>query len=139
MTHDVVDVRLEQVRGERLGLREHLFARAVQRAAADLQRPRPHRAGAARHELGVRLHERHLLHRDAEQLLHDHRERGLVALPVGGGADGRGHGAVVVDLDRAELLEQPARGDLDVGRHPDAELPASPRSRRRACSARSSS
>ena len=48
--------------------------------------------------------------------------------------------AVVVDLDRAVLAGAAAGGDLDVGRHADAEQRAVATSRRRAaCSARSSS
>ena len=47
--------------------------------------------------------------------------------------------AVVVDLDRAELDVQPdRRGDLDVGRHTDAELLGVAGARGAACSARSS-
>ena len=46
-----------------------------------------------------------------------------MALAVHAGAGEHAGGAVVVDLDGAELDVQPdRRGDLDVGRHADAEL-----------------
>ena len=64
---------------------------------------------------------RTLLHRDAEQLVHDHRERGAVTLAVRRRADGDVDTAVGRDLDLAVLLEQAGRGDLDVRRHADAE------------------
>ena len=57
-------------------------------------------------ERGVGLHDADVVHRHAEQLGDDHRERGLVTLAVRAGADRRDHRAVVFDLDAAELLEQ---------------------------------
>ncbi len=52
-----------------------------------------------------------------------HGEGGVVTLAVGAGAGEHAGGAVVVDLDGAELDVQPdRRRDLDVGGHADAEL-----------------
>ena len=121
--HDVVDVRLEQVRGERLRLRQHLLARAVQRAAADLQRARAHRAGAARARARCRTGRASPSPsgcRAAPARSSRTRSRGPARAPTC--RPSRSTRAVVVDLDRAELLEQAAGGDLDVGRHADAEL-----------------
>ena len=131
---------LEQVGGDLLGPVEHLVRRDVDRAARGLQRARAHRAGAARHRVGVGVDERDLVHRDAEHLAGEHGERGVVALAVHAGAGEHAGRAVVVDLDRAELdVQADRRGDLDVGRHADAELRlGSFAARRRACSARSS-
>ena len=75
------------------------------------------------HAVGVGVDERDLVHRDAEHLAGEHGERGVVTLAVHAGAGEHAGRAVVVDLDGAELDVQPdRRGDLDVGRHADAEL-----------------
>ena len=120
---DVVGGCLEQVRGEFFGLVEHGLAGDVECRAGGLQRARAHGAGAAGDEVGVGLMDRDLVHRHAEHVGDDHRERGDVALTVGAGAHGADDAAVLVDLDRAVLdVEAGGSGDLDVGGHADADL-----------------
>ena len=62
-----------------------------------------------------------------------------MALAVRRGPHPDGGRAVLVDLDRAELLAAAAGGDLDVDADPDAELPAVAGCPPAACSARSAS
>ena len=120
---DVVGRGLEQVGGDLLGPFEHAFGRDVDGAAGGLQRARAERARTARHSCRVGVDERDLVHRDAEHVAGEHRERGVVALAVDAGAGEHGGRAVVVDLARAPLDVQADRcGDLDVRRHADAEL-----------------
>ena len=79
---DVGHIRFEQVRRQALGFVDDELARLVDCAAADLERARSHRAHPARDERGVGLHDRDCVHRHAEQLGHDHLERGLETLTV---------------------------------------------------------
>ena len=97
--------------------------RLVHGRAAELQRARAHRALALGHEVGVAVHDRICVHRDAELVAGEHGEGGGVALPVRRGAGVDGGRAVGLHLDLGELLAGlRAGGDLDVERHADAEL-----------------
>ena len=90
---------------------------------AELQRPRGERADADRDQVGVAVDHRHLVHRDAQFVLHEHGPRGVVALAVRGTAGVDGRGAVVVDGEAGGLPRLRVNGgDLDVGREPDADL-----------------
>ncbi|CAB4986248.1 unannotated protein [freshwater metagenome] len=122
--HDVVDARFEQGRSELACLVDHLAGRDVYRRTTGLERLRRARAAAFRHQLGVALDERDVLHGDTGLITHQHRERRGVALPVRErtGVDrGLSFGA---DDDLAPLRGSGsgAGGDLDVDRHTDAQL-----------------
>ena len=115
-THDVVDVRLEQVRGESLGLLEHLPRSPVQTRCPPICSDREPIVPVPRGTTAVSdCTSRTLSIGHAEQLGDDHRERRLVALPVRGRPDRRGDRAVVVRPRPRRTPEQAARGDLDVG------------------------
>ena len=119
---------------------EHRGRGVRHRSAAELQRTRPAGTAAARDVRGVGLHEADALHRDAETVGDDHRERRRMPLPVRRRADADRRAAVVVDRDRRVLGAGTARGHLDIrARRRYRVGQRSPRSRRSACSARSSS
>ena len=118
---DVGFVGLQQPRSELLGLGHHCFGCAAHGGAAELQRPRPAGAAAGAHTVGVAVDQRDVLDRDAGLVGDQHRVGGLVALPVRLRAGVDRHRAVVVHLDRPELVAAAAGGDLDVGGHTDAE------------------
>ena len=75
------------------------------------------------HAGGVGVDQPDAVHRDAEDVAGEHRERRVMALAVDARADDDARRAVVVHLDGAVLDVQPdRRRDLDVRRHADAEL-----------------
>ena len=75
-------VGFEQVGRELPGLADHGLARSVERAPGDLQRAGADGPSPSWYECRVRLHEAHGVEANAEQLRHDHRERGFVTLTV---------------------------------------------------------
>ena len=97
--------------------------RFVHRRATQLQRSRAHRPLALVDEVGVAVDHPDLVDRDAQLLAGERREGGVEALPVRRAAGVDGGGPVGLHLHLGELLAglRPG-GDLDVGRHADAEL-----------------
>ena len=119
---DVFRCGFEQLGHELLGLLDDELRRLEHRGAAELHRARAAGATATRDERGVGLHVADLLHRHAELVGDDLRERGGVTLAVRRRARLDRDPAVVVHLDLGELGA--TAGDLDVDRHADAELHA---------------
>ena len=79
---DVVDVGLEQVRRDRLGLLDDLVGGQDQRLTADHERPRPVGVQALVGDLGVAVQDLDVLERHAEPVGDDLAPGRLVALAV---------------------------------------------------------
>ncbi|MCO5546661.1 hypothetical protein L7F22_000095 [Adiantum nelumboides] len=118
---DVLRGGLQQVRGELAGPLVQLVRGLGHRGPAELQRPRAAGPGAARDERGVGLDVADPVHRDAEPVRHQHRERRRVPLTVRRGAGRHRRRAVVVHGHRAVLAAPAPGGDLDVDRDADAQ------------------
>ncbi|CAB4882202.1 unannotated protein [freshwater metagenome] len=120
--HDVSLRGLEQTGSNLLALLQHVLAGDEHCRPSSLQRTRTHRARTARHEVRVGLHVADLVHRNAELVGDDHRERRVVRLAVARRTDHHRCATVVIDGDLAVLGEQTERGgDLDVRRNADTE------------------
>ena len=118
---------------------EHLLGRGAERAAADLQRPRPAGAAAAWHGRGVGVDERARApsgRRACRRRSSRTSSRGPGRAPTCRPDRDR---AVVVDLDRAELAGAYRRVISRYDATPIPSSTGSPASRRRRCSARSAS
>ena len=96
------------VGGELAGLVDERRPRLVHGRAAELQRPRAHRALAAPARGRCRRGRLDVVHRDAELVADEHGERGGVALAVGRGAGVDDGAAVGLDLDLGVLLARRA-------------------------------
>jgi hypothetical protein len=120
--HDVGRVGLEEVGGELLGPLDHELGGGSGGRATDLQGLRATGSATSGDVVGVAVADLDAVERDARAVRDQHRPRGVVALPVGRGAGAHDGPALGGDLDRAVLALAQHVGDLDVGRHADAEL-----------------